>query len=73
MNLFDTFGIQPVLGCKFTPEEARLGRNHVVILSDSLFRRRYWGRPAIVGRQIRIEGGLFSVIGVMPPGVTFFQ
>ena len=73
VDLFDTLGIQPAVGRKFTVDEGRLGRNNVVILSDSLFRRRYGGDPAIVGRQIRLEGGLYSVIGVMPPGFTYFN
>jgi hypothetical protein len=70
VDLFNTLGVQPVLGRAFTPEEAQSGRNNVVILGDALFRRRYGADPGVIGRQILIEGGLFTVVGVAPPALS---
>ncbi|HZT30846.1 MAG TPA: ABC transporter permease [Bryobacteraceae bacterium] len=72
-DFFNTMGVQPALGRAFTEEEAQRGHSNVVILSDALFRRRYGGDPSVIGRQVRIDGGAFTVIGVTPPGFGFLN
>src|SRR5215471_10247035 len=63
-NFFSTLGVQPALGRDFLPEEEpRLGE---VILSDTLWRSRFHADRAIVGRAIRLNGELRTVIGVLP-------
>ena len=37
------------------------------MLSDSFWRRTFGGDPKALGKQIRVDGGLYTVIGVMPP------
>ena len=49
------FGVQPRLGRAFAPDEDQAGHDQVVILSDSLWRRRYQADPAIVGRKILLD------------------
>ena len=41
-------------------------RRHVVVLSDAVWKRRFSGAPDLVGRQIRLDGELFEVIGILP-------
>jgi putative ABC transport system permease protein len=65
-GFFPTLGVKPVLGRTFLPEEEILGRDHEVVLSWGLWKRRYGGDPALVGKAIRIDGDDFTVIGVMP-------
>jgi putative ABC transport system permease protein len=71
----DFFGrmlrVRPALGRDFLPEEEREGRHRVVLLSHGLHVRRFGGDPAIVGRDLRINGRPFTVIGVMPRGAGF--
>jgi hypothetical protein len=43
------------------------GRDDVVLLSDSLWRRRFHADPRIVGQSIQIDGALNRVVGVLPP------
>jgi putative ABC transport system permease protein len=69
-NFFTLFGIPPAHGRTFNQDEDQPGRTHVVLLSDSLWRRRYAADPSIVGRQIRMSGETYDVVGVMPPAVS---
>lgn len=61
-------GIPMLLGRDFLPEEAQPGRDHVVILRHKLWVRLFGSRPDIVGRQIRINGEPYTVVGVLPGG-----
>jgi putative ABC transport system permease protein len=70
-NLFDVLGASPFIGRAFQPEDGRAGAAHVVLLSHALWQRRFGADRAILGRDLRIDGQLFSVIGVMPPTVRF--
>ena len=70
-GLFSVLGVSPRLGRTFTPEENLPGRNKVAILSDGLWRQRFGGDPAIVGKTITLDGVSTQVVGVMPPGFSF--
>src|SRR5215471_17554400 len=70
-SFFPTLEVQPVLGRVFRPEEDRPGADKVAILSYSLWRRRFNGDPAIVGRRIRLDREGTLVAGVMPPSFDF--
>jgi putative ABC transport system permease protein len=65
-NTFDLLGVQPAVGRGFRAEEAVPGAPRVVVLTDRLWRRRYAGDPAIVGRTITVNGDRHQVVGVMP-------
>ncbi len=67
-NLFDLLGVQPQLGRGFLPEEDTPG-THVVILSHSLWQRRFGSDPQIIGRALNLNGESYSVVGVMPRGI----
>ena len=64
-------GVAPALGRPFTAEEETYGRDHDVILSDALWRRRFGADRGIVGRTIRLDGAPWQVVGVMPPGFAY--
>jgi putative ABC transport system permease protein len=57
--------IPPAIGRYFTNEDAEAGER-VVVLSHSLWQSRFGGDRAIIGRQIRLGGEPFSVVGVAP-------
>ncbi len=64
-------GVRPMLGRWFTRDEEIKGKHHVVILSDALWRNRFGGDRSIVGREIRVEGLPYTVVGVMPASFNF--
>ncbi len=65
-NFFHTLGVAPAIGRDFTAAEDTPAGWQVVILSDGLWRRRFDADPAVIGRLITLNGGAFTVIGVMP-------
>ncbi len=69
-DLFPLLGVQPVLGRTFLPREDNPG-NHVVILSHSLWQRRFGSDRNVVGKTVTLDGQSFEIIGVMPPRFTF--
>ena len=70
-NFFDVVGVQPARGRAFQPGEDQAGREHEVILSDGLWRRRFAGDPGIVGQSIRLDDEPYVVIGIMPASYDF--
>jgi predicted permease len=70
-NLFRLLGVQPVLGRDFVEEDARQGADNVVILSYEGWQTFFARDPAVIGKELRIEGHPVTVIGVLPPGIRF--
>ena len=70
-GLFEALNVRPALGRTFVRDDETFGRHHVVILSDALWRRRFDGDPAIVGRRVIVDGEPHQVVGVMPPRFNF--
>jgi predicted permease len=70
-NLFSVFGVQPMMGRLFLPEEDQPGRDHVVILTNSFWRSEFHGDPQIVGRTIALDGIPHEVVGVLPDSFHF--
>jgi putative ABC transport system permease protein len=69
-DLFPLLGVQPVLGRNFLPNEDDPG-NHVVILSDAFWQRRFGANPNIIGQSLTLDGQRFQVVGIMPPRFSF--
>ena len=65
-NLFSTLGISPVLGRSFTPADDNPGAARTAILSWTIFERRFNHNPAVVGSTVRLNGQLYTVVGVLP-------
>jgi predicted permease len=68
----DAFGIlrvRPALGRVFSLEDDRVPGGHpVAVLSHDYWQRRFHGDPAVVGQSLRIEGKVYSIIGVAQSG-----
>ena len=67
-SYFRTLGVAPAIGRDFQPSDDQFHGPNVAILSDALWRRRFGGDSAIVGRQVALDDNSFTVIGVMPSG-----
>jgi putative ABC transport system permease protein len=70
-GFFETLGATAAMGRTIRPEEAVVGNDHFIVLSDGLWRRRFGEDRTIVGKALTIDGVPFTVLGVMPAGFTF--
>jgi putative ABC transport system permease protein len=66
-SFFPLFGVRPILGRGLEVSDARPGNDHVVVLGYGLWQRSFAADRAIVGRDIRLDGEHYTVVGVMPP------
>ncbi|MGE0041604.1 MAG: ABC transporter permease [Vicinamibacterales bacterium] len=71
-NLFELLGARAALGRALRDEESAPGRDRVAVLSDGLWRRRFGGSPAVIGRTVLIDEAPYQVVGVMPAGFELF-
>ncbi len=66
-NFFSGLGVQPVLGRTFREDEdAVAGRDAVMVISYRMWDREFARDPTVLGRQVRVNGASFTVIGVAP-------
>jgi putative ABC transport system permease protein len=72
-NFFQVLKVSPSLGRLFASEEEQFGKHRVVLLSYGLWQRRFAGNREIVGRDIKLGGENYTVAGVMPRGLPFFD
>jgi putative ABC transport system permease protein len=70
-DFFRVLRVAPVMGGVFTADQEIDGQHRVAVLSDALWRRRFGGNPAIVGTTIPLEGGAYTVLGVMGPEFAY--
>lgn len=70
-NLFNVFGIAPILGRTFLPGEDQPGKDNVAVLSYEVWRTHFAGQSDAVGKVVRLDGNPYTVIGVMPAGFRF--
>jgi putative ABC transport system permease protein len=65
-DYLSVLGVTPALGRFFDPSDDQLGGPNVVVLSDGLWRRRFGGDRAVVGRTIVLDDDPYMVVGIMP-------
>jgi putative ABC transport system permease protein len=70
-NFFDLLGVHPQMGRTFLPEEEQAGKDQVIVLSYGLWERRYASDPHILGKELKVDGKSFDVVGVMRKGFDF--
>ena len=69
-NFFQLFGVDPIYGRHFQPDEETIGGPQVAIVSHRVWKRRYGADPALVGRTIVLDGVDHTVVGVLPDTFT---
>jgi predicted permease len=69
-TFFSLLGVRPALGRFFTADEDRPGGPAVVVLSFGFWRSAFGGDSAVVGRQLQLGRGSYTVIGVAPDRFT---
>jgi putative ABC transport system permease protein len=65
-DLFGTLGVQPTFGRALTSEDDRIGAAPVAVISHGLWRRRFGGDSAIIGKPLSIWTSPYTIVGVMP-------
>jgi putative ABC transport system permease protein len=65
-GFFEAFGLSPLAGRYFRPEEHRKGANRVAVISARLWRSLFGADPSLVGRAIALDDGAYTVVGIAP-------
>lgn len=68
-GFFTMEGMPLQLGRDFLPEEGQPGREHVVILSNRVWTKHFGSDPDIIGKDIRMNGEPYTVVGITQPGM----
>ena len=70
-DFFPVMGVHPARGRGFVAEEQEQGGRPAVIVSDAFWRGRLGADPDLSSARLSFDGGLYSVVGVMPPGFAY--
>ena len=65
-EIFAALGATPIVGRVFTSEEDLPGHEHVVMLTEGLWRTQFGSDPSIVGRTVQLDAEPYTVVGVLP-------
>src|SRR3982750_4770778 len=70
-TLFSLLQLTPMLGRAFLEKEDQPGSSPVVIISHNLWQQRYGADANVIGRQMRLDGSQFTIVGVLPAGIYY--
>ena len=71
-DFFALLNLQPRLGRFFNPDEQAVGRDHEIVLTLGTWEKRYNADPGVIGREIRMGGEPYTIVGVAPRGFEDF-
>jgi len=66
-NLGELWGLEPVLGRGFHPDDGRTGAQPVTLLSQTFWRRQFAADPGVLGQRLLLDGVSHTIVGVLPP------
>lgn len=72
-GFFNTLGAELALGREFTLQENQFGGAPVVVISHHLWKERFGGSPAVLGKSITLDGVNYSIVGVASPGFRLIE
>ena len=72
-SFFGVLGVRVAMGREFAAGDGEAGAPRVALLSDAAWKRQFGGRGDVVGRTIRANDEIHTIVGVMPPGFVFMQ
>ncbi len=70
-GLLQLLRVNPILGRTFAADEIQPGRDHVVLLSEGLWQRRFARDPGVLGKTVKLNDEPFTVIGILPAAFQF--
>ena len=63
---FSVLGLQPLMGRFFTKDDCVPGKDAVAVLTQSYWEKQFKADPEIVGKEVRLSGRMFTIVGVVP-------
>lgn len=72
-SFFRVLDVTPRLGRAFADSEGEVGTTNKLVLSDALWHTLFGGDPSVVGRDVRIDGQPYTVVGVMARDFVFLN
>jgi predicted permease len=69
-GFFRTLGVDPTLGRDFSPDEDQHGGAPVAIISERVWKDRFAGSPAVLGKSLILDGADYTIVGVVPSGIN---
>ena len=66
-ELFHVLGIKPLRGRLLLPEENQIGRDHVVVITNSAWQTQFAGSENVVGQTLFLDKQPFTIVGILPP------
>ena len=70
-ELLPLLGIAPIAGRTFSTQDDMPGGPNVALISDAFWQREFGRDPSALGRTIRLDDAMWTVVGVMPPDADF--
>jgi len=70
-DFFPLLGASAAIGRTLRPDDDRLNSRRVAVMSHGTWVRRFGSEPEIVGRSLRFESGVYTIVGVMPDGFDY--
>jgi predicted permease len=70
-GLLQLLQVNPIEGRTFVPDETQPGRDHVVLLSEGLWQSRFARDPGVLGKTVKLNDEVFTVIGILPSTFQF--
>ena len=70
-GFFSTLGVKLALGRAFSSREDRIGGMPAAVISNRLWKDRFAGNPAAIGKLLTLNGAGYTIVGVLPPGFRF--
>jgi predicted permease len=72
-DFFNTLGVKPALGRFFIEEETDPAHSSVVVLTDAFWRSHYNADPGVLGRDIRVDGKVTTIVGILKPDFRYLS
>jgi predicted permease len=67
-DYFTVLGAKPQLGRVYTKQDSAPGFLEPVVISNGFWRSYYGSDAKIIGRKMRLDNDMYTIVGVMPPG-----
>src|SRR6267378_1339305 len=72
-SYFRLLRVRPALGRTFSEQEGEIGNEKKAVLSFALWQSQFGGDPQAIGKDIRLDGQPYTIVGVMPKGFYFLN